>query len=315
MLQIIEGSTYDAKCWAPGTMLLLHDGRPIAVEDVKPGVQLMGDDCKPRTVQPGSMVRGRGAMFQVTSDMDGRYPWRCNGQHTLVLRLEGDDDRSIWETTVAEFLAAPPHVRRAARLYQPAEVLFPTPTLPLHARIASALGRSVSDDEVRRVAREMAASIVGGAPARNALLVAVLDSYGAAGRSRFPQSLLTDSIAVRRSMLAGVLSSAAHFDKQHHCYVVATAQQSVADDLVHLARGVSAAASRDKSQSGPVVRIWGAALSHLALAQQSDPDLYRDATGNAFSVKRVDDGEYIGFRVDGNGRCLMADFVVTHNVS
>lgn len=320
--QIIEGSTYDAKCWAPGTLLLRHDGQPIAVEDVKPGVRLMGDDCSPRTVQAGSLLRGRGAMFQVASQADGRRPWRCNGQHTLVLRIDGDGkgegDHCIWETTVAEFLAAPLAIRRAARLYQPAEVAYPSPSLPLCARISSALGRSVSDEEVHRIAREIGAAIVGGeSEIRDAaLLDTVLDSFGAAaGRSRFPPSLLTESVAVRRSMLAGVLSSAtARFDPQQHCYVVDTAQQGVVDDLTQLARGLGAGASHKKSHSGLVVHIWGAALSHLSLPLQSDPELYRDATSSAFSIRRVEDGEFVGFRVDGNGRCLMADFVVTHNV-
>ncbi len=34
-----------------------------------------------------------------------------------------------------------------------------------------------------------------------------------------------------------------------------------------------------------------------------------------FKIERVAHASYFGFQLDGNGRCLMNDFVVTHNVS
>ncbi len=33
-----------------------------------------------------------------------------------------------------------------------------------------------------------------------------------------------------------------------------------------------------------------------------------------FRIEKVPHADYFGFQLDGNGRCLMQDFVVTHNV-
>ena len=40
---------------------------------------------------------------------------------------------------------------------------------------------------------------------------------------------------------------------------------------------------------------------------------YKDPACDAFKVERVDHADYYGFVLDGNGRCLTSDFVVTHN--
>jgi len=83
---LVAAHTSAGKCWAPGTRLLLHSGEGIVVEDIKEGDALMGDDCTPRIVQPGSIRHGWGAMYEVRSHDETRPTWRCNADHILVLR-------------------------------------------------------------------------------------------------------------------------------------------------------------------------------------------------------------------------------------
>jgi hypothetical protein len=78
------------KCWAPGTLMRMHDGSAARVEDVKAGQQLRGDDGTPRTVQPGSVIRGEGAMFAVRPACKERQEWRCNEDHILVLAISAE---------------------------------------------------------------------------------------------------------------------------------------------------------------------------------------------------------------------------------
>ena len=72
------------KCFARGTQLRLYDGGLLAVEDVRPGLQLMGDDSAPRTV--GQLTSGRDRMFRITpSPQSGLSAFTVNGAHILVL--------------------------------------------------------------------------------------------------------------------------------------------------------------------------------------------------------------------------------------
>ena len=52
---LISGPNMGGKCFQRGTLLLLYTGDTIAVEDVRGGDELMGDDGRPRTVIDGSV--------------------------------------------------------------------------------------------------------------------------------------------------------------------------------------------------------------------------------------------------------------------
>lgn len=108
------------KCWGRGTQLMRADGSLINVEDIKAGMQLMGDDCTPRTVLPGSSVHGTGEMFEI--QVESREAWRCNAQHILVLRMA--DTAAEVEMSVEEYLKLEPEVQKQARMFavNPAEM-------------------------------------------------------------------------------------------------------------------------------------------------------------------------------------------------
>ena len=40
----------------------------------------------------------------------------------------------------------------------------------------------------------------------------------------------------------------------------------------------------------------------------------KDQRRSGFTITEVDIGPYYGFTLDGNGRCLLSNFQVTHNV-
>ena len=74
------------KCFAAGTRLRLYDGGLVQAQDVRGGELLMGDDSTPRTVVPGSVVRGRAPMFRISpAAPSGQQPFTVNGAHILVL--------------------------------------------------------------------------------------------------------------------------------------------------------------------------------------------------------------------------------------
>ena len=78
---------YIGECLSPGTRVMLWDGRSKVVEEIVEGDELMGDDGQPRVVQKGTLVHGRGEMYEVTSANEGRMTWSCTLNHVLVLTI------------------------------------------------------------------------------------------------------------------------------------------------------------------------------------------------------------------------------------
>ena len=89
-LTLIVGAPGSGKCFARGTQLRLYNGEVIAVERIRGGELLMGDDSSPRTVVPGSIVGGRptdrAELHLITPESSGAVPFTVNGAHILVLR-------------------------------------------------------------------------------------------------------------------------------------------------------------------------------------------------------------------------------------
>jgi dynein heavy chain len=102
------------------------------------------------------------------------------------------------------------------------------------------------------------------------------------------------------------------------------------DGLVHLARGLgfSTGKSGEKTcvteegvtYSGFRVRIGGAQLDivetvlpYQRFGKRGDSKSNTDHSCDGFTIEKVDHADYYGFTLDGNGRCLLGDFTVTHN--
>ena len=79
------GSSGVGKCFGFNTRLRLHSGDSIAVQDIKGGEQLMGDDGHPRTVVRGSLTQGWAPLYRVSPHWSGAEPFTVNGDHILVL--------------------------------------------------------------------------------------------------------------------------------------------------------------------------------------------------------------------------------------
>jgi P4 family phage/plasmid primase-like protien len=140
-------------CHAAGTLLLKRDGLEVAVEDVRVGDELMGDDGKSgRRVE--RLIRGRAPMFSVVpisynkKIMNRGDPFVVNGAHVLSLRVSGassfEPDASCGCFYV-RWIEAPPHPVHAcegegALLYVQCVERYAS-----YARSASAFARLVNE--------------------------------------------------------------------------------------------------------------------------------------------------------------------------
>jgi hypothetical protein len=76
-------------CFAAGTEVLLRRGGAVAVEHVKVGAELVGDDGTPRRVL--STMAGTDELYRC--DIDGAPSFTCNSKHVLVLQALAGAER------------------------------------------------------------------------------------------------------------------------------------------------------------------------------------------------------------------------------
>ena len=79
---VIVGHVDAGKCFSYGQPIMKYDGSVVAVQDIKKGDTLMGDDSSPRIVQ--DTTRGNGDMYKVTQTKGDSYV--VNKDHILTLK-------------------------------------------------------------------------------------------------------------------------------------------------------------------------------------------------------------------------------------
>jgi hypothetical protein len=81
------GQTGAGKCFAEDTPLLMADGSRRMVQHIQASDALLGDDGAPRTVLPGSLVRGKARLRQIVTDEHHTERLVVNSEHILVLAV------------------------------------------------------------------------------------------------------------------------------------------------------------------------------------------------------------------------------------
>ena len=223
-----------------------------------------------------------------------------------------DSTAAVWECTVNEYLAIKnKRIMSRLTMFQPELVQFhiiareeEEEEETLAARVRGLDPTTCCSPElVKHTAREIGVWLSGNKKNRplaisEPVFKQLLASYGLTPTNKHvPLSLLADSKEVRRDLLAGLLNEDEDEDEDNR---VSSKERRLVDGVVHLARGLGfspGAVVMDQEQQS-----WSTAIS---------------SSGNdgSFAIQRIEHDMYYGFQIDGNGRCLMDDFVVTHNTS
>jgi hypothetical protein len=157
----------------------------------------------------------------------------------------------------------------------------------------------------------------------------ILRAYEIFHSKKFPHALLSENEYVRRALFAGVIDGDGHADQRGKTYEVAAKERVFIDGLIHLSRGLGFSTGKvgktscTNEQTGQVytgfrIHIGGADLwkdvpTVLAYKRMGKSTPNKDQRCDGFKVELIEHSAYYGFTLDGNGRCLMDDFVVTHN--
>jgi hypothetical protein len=160
------------------------------------------------------------------------------------------------------------------------------------------------------------------------VLRALLRAYGMLEEKNVPLALLTETVGVRKRLLEGILDGDGHYSKSNNQFELLAKERSVIDGYIHLARGLGfhtgavSTTTVKNEETDEVYNGWRIRMGGIELASLETVLVYKRCPGTAplsdqrcdgFSIVPVGDGTFYGFQLDGNGRCLLGDFLVTHN--
>jgi len=142
-----------------------------------------------------------------------------------------------------------------------------------------------------------------------------------------PHRFMTGTRTTRLKVLAGIIDTDGSLS--NNCYDIIQKSKKLADDILFLSRSLGFAAYLRQTTKGwwyrgvykketyHRVSISGEGLEHIPVLLSRKKAWPRkqikDALVHRFKVTPLEEGDYCGFTLDGNGRFLLGNFLVTHN--
>jgi replicative DNA helicase len=299
-LIIIAARPAMGKCLAKGTKVLMYDGSLKAVEDIERGELLMGDDSTPRKVL--SIARGRERMYWIRQKKGIDY--RVNESHILSLkcsRNKDDKPGDVRNISVRDYLQKSDKFKSRYKGYK-VPVKFMEKDLGIEPYFLGLWLGEGRKSELRKL--------------------------GVLENKHIPNDYLINSTQKRLELLAGLIDSSGHYDKQCNSYEITRISKSLAGQIKFLADSLGFRTSLKKKKSaikagdfkGVVyrVRIFGDIdrVPVKTARKKARPWVGKQSwslTEIKVEFDKVDD--YYGFEIDGNSLFLLEDMTVTHNTA
>lgn len=340
---LIHGPPAAGKCLGRGTLVLMYDGRQVAVEDVRIGDVLMGPDSRPRKVL--ALGSGRGPLYRIEPKRG--EPWVCNDAHILTLRRVYDGKTTIEDVPLETYLSGSDTFRAERRQFgvgvewkwqgRTTEPYFLGVWFGDGRKDLESVQLSKPDPEIRQLCWEVAARfgctvtesdldrcpsyrIVNRKGAANPLLDWLREMVGP--DATVPRRYLLASRDDRLEFLAGWIDTDGYRDRRG--YEITQKRKDYAEAVCFLARSLGFYASMKRKTVPGYGDYWrcyiAGAVEEIPLRIERKRHRVRrrprkDPTNTRFKVVPLGEGEYFGFTLDGDGRFLLGDFTVTHNTA
>ncbi|MEY3249015.1 MAG: hypothetical protein RL742_1058, partial [Bacteroidota bacterium] len=310
------------KCLGRGTRVLLFDGRLKAVEDVRIGDLLMGDDSQPRKVL--SLARGRENMFWVRQKTGIDY--RVNESHILCLKQNRPDNPQqtgeILEITVRELNAQTPAFRANCKGYKVA-VEFPEQPTPLPPYFFGLQRGAVLRPAAPAAIPQATAGLVraGWVESSAGLSDSLLPEAAAYAGELLPQAYLVNSRARRLELLAGLLDACGRRSEPSGGFEIADLPEAAARQIKLLCDSLGFRTRLLPGNSNWDGSAWSVGLQGdlrkipFKIHPKSEIAPAQDWRQTAIQLEYDGVDDYYGFEIDGNGRFLLEDMTVTHNTA
>lgn len=153
-----------------------------------------------------------------------------------------------------------------------------------------------------------------------------LKKYDLLSNKHIPDVYKINSRQIRLALLAGIIDSDG--SQEHNCIEISPKSDQLADDIEYLAFSLGFMVTKHKTNKScmykgekreglyNLIRIFGEGLEEIPVLLDRKERLQKKrANCVSFKVKPLGRGIYFGFTLDGNGRFLLGDFLVTHNTT
>ena len=335
------------KCHKIDTPLIMYDGTVKMIQDIRVGELLMGDDSKPRKVL--SLARGRDIMYDVIPTTNTAEKYTVNREHILCLKTNeypSNTNQDIIEIPIKDYLKLSNQKKRELKGYQTA-VEFPEKTLPLDAYF---IGYWIGEFLCRTSEITCKYSVVLEYITRMleihqlSLKLQRDSTYDVCGNGydnfldllvelhiikikHIPLLYKCNSRANRLKLLAGIIDSHGKYDKGKDIFELSYKINAVngcrnfIDDIIFLVRSLGFVCCYEKgnekgNEKGKIL-IYGLTEEVPILIPSKIPiNKAIEMIGKLdteITVQALEEDDYYGFTLDGNGRYLLGDFTVTHN--
>jgi len=356
-LIIIAARPAMGKCLARGTKVLMFDGSLKAVEDVKSGDKLMGDDSSSRKVL--SITSGREQMYWVRQNKAIDY--RVNESHILSLKRSRNEgphkNGDILNINVKEYLEKSDKFKSNYKGYK-VPVDFKEKNIDIEPYFLGLwLGDGSSTkvsiytkdieviDYLNTYAKKLDLKVreyikedkcpeysitnkkrVDGKKAFS--LQKLLRDENLLSNKHIPNNYLINSEKNRLELLAGLLDSDGHYDKEANGFEITQKNEDLAKQIKFLcdSLGFRTSLIKKKAKIKSIdfecdvyrVRIFGNInIIPIKIKRKKAKEWTCNRTWNQTGIqieKDIED-EYFGFEIDGNKLFLLEDMTVTHNTA
>lgn len=326
---ILHGPGGTGKCLDPFTQVLMYNGSIKYAKDVLPGDILMGDDSTPRNVL--SICCGEDDMFQVETSKGDTFT--VNFPHVLTLKCS----HNIIDIPLQDYLYKSDVWKSQHRTFK-VGVEFPIRrfSLPINPYYLGLwLGqRSISvftDKEIIEWLSQYKQSLIqqNNVTDGGFCLKSVLEDLGVFKKKHIPEIYLFSDRKNRLAILAGLIDSNGRLTC--NSYEIIQKDWRLTKDMVFLVRSLGYACYSylcektytDGSQN-PVfgmyhrIEIYGEGLDEIPILLSRKKAIHhkqtiKDALNLDMKITSIGRGAYSGFTLDGNGRFVLGNFIVTHN--
>jgi replicative DNA helicase len=356
-LIIIAARPAMGKCLARGTKVLMFDGSLKAVEDIKSGDKLMGDDSSSRKVL--SIVNGREQMYWVRQNKAIDY--RVNESHILSLKRSRNEgphkNGDILNINVKEYSEKSDKFKSNYKGYK-VPVDFDNKDSKIEPYFLGLWLGDGSSSKVSIYTQDIEVIDYLNVYAKNLDLAvreyiqedkcpeySITNKKQVDGKTAFslqkllreenllnnkhiPTNYLINSKANRLELLAGLLDSDGHYDKEANGFEITQKNEDLAKQIKFLcdSLGFRTSLIKKKAQIKSIdyecdvyrVRIFGNInIIPTKIERKKAKEWTCNRTWNQTGIqieKDIED-EYFGFEIDGNKLFLLEDMTVTHNTA
>jgi len=318
-------------CFAKNTEILMYNGSIKKVQDVSVNDLVMGDDNTCRKVK--TLFRGREEMRRVILK-DGTS-FECNKSH--IMSLVNNAETGRWGLTTGQVMdigletyekwsLKRKHLTKAiksARLEFHNKTPLPIDPYILGTLLGASSESYYHDDNVAIVNR---LNEKGHVWEKNVSLVynskdKLLNNLQLTNK-HIPETYLTSNIECRLQLLAGLIDTNGYYCSKTKGFKFLQKELGLLLQVKRLSESLGFSTKFSKQVNKKVgnrykLLINGDSLEDIPVVlsyKKAETGLQkRDSHKYSFTIEALPEAEYYGFEVDGNGRFVLGNFVITHN--